>query len=63
MGKTLIRSAKIWDATGAKPFAGDMLIEGDRIQKIAKEGSLPSDGCDVIDAKGMFLMPRWRRAL
>jgi imidazolonepropionase-like amidohydrolase len=57
MGKTLIRSATIWDASGAKPFAGDMLIEGDRIQKIAKEGSLPGDGCEVIDAKGMFLMP------
>ncbi len=57
MGKTLIRSAKIWDASGAKPFAGDMLIEGDRIEKIAKEGILPGDGCEVIDAKGMFLMP------
>ncbi|WP_372809646.1 amidohydrolase family protein [Litorivivens sp.] len=57
MSKTLIRGAKIWDATGAKAFAGDMLIDGDRIQKIAKEGSLPTDGCDLIDAKGMFLMP------
>jgi len=58
MNKTIIAGAKIWDASGAAPFDGDVLIEGNRVRSVARgAGSLPKAGCQVIDAKGMFLMP------
>ncbi|PTU30124.1 amidohydrolase family protein [Stenotrophobium rhamnosiphilum] len=58
MSKTLFVGAKIWDATGAAPYLGDVLVEGNRISAVAKgAGKLPQADCQVIDAKGMFLMP------
>lgn len=58
MSKTLFVGAKIWDATGAAPYLGDVLVEGNRISAVSKgAGKLPQADCQVIDAKGMFLMP------
>lgn len=58
MTKTIFVGAKIWDATGAAPYLGDVLVEGNRISAVAKgAGKLPQADCTVIDAKGMFLMP------
>lgn len=58
MSKTLFTGAKIWDATGAAPFEGDVLVEGNRIQAVARgRGELPQADCAVIDAQGRFLMP------
>lgn len=58
MNKILIRGATIFDATGADPFSGDVLIEGDRIKQVSlSHNELSDDGCQVIDANGMFLMP------
>ncbi len=58
MSKTLFVGAKVWDATGAAPYLGDVLVEGNRISAVSKgAGKLPQADCQVIDAKGMFLMP------
>jgi imidazolonepropionase-like amidohydrolase len=58
MSKTLFVGARVWDASGAAPYEGDVLVEGNRISAVAKgRGQLPSAGAQVIDAKGMFLMP------
>ena len=58
MNKTLITGAKIFDATGAAPFEGDVLVEGNRIRAVSRApGQLPPAGCQVIDGKGMTLMP------
>jgi len=58
MSKTLIVGAKIFDASGAAPFEGDMLVEGDRIRAVSKgSGQLASADCVVVDGKGKFLMP------
>lgn len=58
MSKTVFTGAKIWDATGAAPYLGDVLVEGNRISAVAKgAGKLPVADAQVIDAKGMFLMP------
>lgn len=58
MSKILIRGAKVFDATGADPFEGDVLVEGDRITQVSKgSGKIAADGCQLIEAKGMFLMP------
>ncbi|MFA5939485.1 MAG: amidohydrolase family protein [Sinimarinibacterium sp.] len=55
MSKTLFAGARIWDASGAAPYEGDVLVEGNRIRAVAR--GLPQAGCQVIDAKGMTLMP------
>ena len=61
MNKTLIAGAKIFDASGAAPFEGDVLVEGNRVRTVSRapgqmaSGSLA--GCQVIDGKGMTLMP------
>lgn len=58
MTKTIIAGAKIWDASGAAPFDGDVLIEGNRVRTVARgRGQLSQTDCEVIDARGMFLMP------
>ncbi|WP_373077630.1 amidohydrolase family protein [Zhongshania sp.] len=56
--KTLIRRAKIWDASGAEPFEGDLLVVDERIQAVSRTvGQISEEGCQVIDAAGKFLMP------
>ena len=58
MSNILITNAKIWDASGGPAFAGDMLIEGNRIRAVSRTpGQLSSVDAQVIDADGMFLMP------
>ncbi|TAL00008.1 MAG: amidohydrolase family protein [Rhodospirillaceae bacterium] len=58
MNKTLIVGAKVWDATGAAPFDGDVLVQGNRISAVSRtSGQLAQAGCQVIDGKGLFLMP------
>jgi imidazolonepropionase-like amidohydrolase len=58
MNNTLIAGAKIWDASGAAPFDGDVLIEGNRVRAVSRvPGQLAQAGCQVIDGKGMTLMP------
>src|SRR3546814_11092288 len=58
MNKTIITGARIWDASGAAPFDGDVLIEGNRVRAVSRaSGQVSREGCEVVDAKGMFLMP------
>ncbi len=61
--RKLFINAQILDATGELPYAGQVLVEGNRIKKITK-GSAPADGLQsvtdgatVIDCKGATLMP------
>lgn len=53
--KTLFAGARIWDASGAAPFEGDVLVEGNRVRQVGR--ALPHAACSVIDARGMTLMP------
>lgn len=58
MSTLLIRGASIWDATGSEPFSGDLLIAEGRIQTVSRNsGELKAEGCTLIEAKGLFLMP------
>ena len=58
MANTLIAGARIFDASGAAPFEGDVLVEGNRIRAVSRvAGQIAQAGCQVIDGKGMFLMP------
>ena len=68
MNKTLILAAKIFDASGAAPFEGDVLVEGNRVRAVSRvcgqitsgqisPAQIASGGCQVIDGRGMTLMP------
>ncbi len=58
MSTTLIAGAQIFDATGAPPFKGDVLVEGNRIRAVSRApGQLLRDGGEVINGAGMTLMP------
>ena len=56
--RLLIDGATVWNGTGAPPFPGKVLIEGERIAAIAPQSeTLAADGAERIDAAGKFLMP------
>lgn len=58
MNEILIVGARIWDASGSPPFEGDVLVEGNRVRAVSRvSGQLAQAGCQVIDAKGLTLMP------
>jgi imidazolonepropionase-like amidohydrolase len=59
MAKTIITGAKIFDASGAAPYEGDVVVEDGRIAHVSKISGQMSQapGCEVIHAKGLFLMP------
>ena len=58
MTKTLINNATIFDATGADPFVGDLLIDGNQIVSVTAAGKQANTVADItIDATGKFLMP------
>ena len=58
MGRTLIQNATIFTAAGDDPFAGDLLVDGNRIASVTPTGKSDAGGADkVIDAGGMFCMP------
>ncbi len=53
--KTLIRNGMIYDGTGNRPFAGDVLLEDDRILEVAEKIDAEAD--EVIDATGLSVCP------
>src|SRR5216684_7890232 len=58
MARTLFRQVMVWDGSGATPFPGDVLVDGNRIRTVArKTGELSGDGALQIDGCGMTLMP------
>jgi len=55
MARTLIKGARIFDATGAAPFVGDLLVDGNTIAAVGP--GLAADDALVVDGAGKFLMP------
>jgi imidazolonepropionase-like amidohydrolase len=56
---TLFTNVNILDASGADPFPGDVLVEGNRISALSRDGeTLSASGAQVIDGGGTAtLMP------
>lgn len=53
-----ITNVSIFDGSGADPYAGEVLIEGNRIKSIARRGEyLETGDAKIIDGHGAFLMP------
>ena len=57
MARILIANAQVFDGTGAQPFAGNVLVEGNRIASVTPAGVAAPAADRVIDAAGRFLMP------
>ena len=57
MDRTLIASTTILDGSGSQPFAGDVLVEGQRIVAVQRGGGLPHGDARLIDGAGATLMP------
>ncbi|HET6469160.1 MAG TPA: amidohydrolase family protein [Geminicoccaceae bacterium] len=59
MAATLLTNVMVFDATGADPFPGEVLIEGNRVRKVATgRGQIARESAGrVVDGHGMTLMP------
>ncbi len=58
MGSTLFSNVQVIDGSGAAPFAAEVLVEGNRIAKVARDGAaLSRDAATVVDGGGQTLMP------
>ena len=58
MANTLFTNVRILDCTGAQPYSGEVLIQGNRISRIGRGArSLPVAGVTTIDAAGATLRP------
>jgi N-acyl-D-amino-acid deacylase len=52
---TVIQDGLIYDGSGAKPFMGDVAIDGDRISYVGPHRAL--EGRKIIDARGQAVAP------
>jgi len=64
MARTLFTNVSILDCTGANPYAGEVLVEGNRIKQVAKakpggrdKSGIAREGARVVDGGGATLMP------
>src|SRR5215469_14791168 len=58
MAKVLFKNVNVLDGTGAPPFAGQVLVEGNRIKAVAPRGTaIASDESQMVDGGGATLMP------
>lgn len=58
MDAKVLCNLRIIDGSGEAPYAGEVRVEGERIQLIARDGaSAPRDGAEIIDTGGATLMP------
>jgi imidazolonepropionase-like amidohydrolase len=58
MSSVLFANVRILDGTGAAPYAGEILVQGNRITRVVRGArTLPTAGATVIDGAGATLMP------
>ncbi len=58
MGNVLFSNVRILDGTGAAAYPGEVLVQGNRISRVARgTRTLPVAGVTVVDGAGATLMP------
>jgi imidazolonepropionase-like amidohydrolase len=59
MSAYLFRNTMVWDAVSDAPYRGEVLVEGNRVRRVAKgAGQIsPETAAQTIDCQGQFLMP------
>jgi len=58
MANIVFTNVRIFDGTGELPYQGEVQVQGNRIQRVARGNrSIPSSGLTVVDGAGATLMP------
>jgi len=58
MANVLFTNVRIFDGSGALPYAGEVLVQGNRIARVSRGvRAIATSGVTVIDAAGATLMP------
>ena len=58
MANVLFTNVRIFDGSGAQPYAGEVLVQGNRIARVARGArAMQLSGVTVIDGAGATLMP------
>jgi imidazolonepropionase-like amidohydrolase len=57
MGQTLFTNIKIFDGNAKRTYAGEVLLQGNMVKKVAKGRKIKAVGATVIDGAGATLMP------
>jgi imidazolonepropionase-like amidohydrolase len=58
MANIVFTNVRIFDGTGEMPYQGEVQVQGNRIQRVARGNrTIPSSGLTVIDGAGATLMP------
>jgi imidazolonepropionase-like amidohydrolase len=58
MANVLFTNVRIFDASGSQPYSGEVLVQGNRIARVARGArAVSTTGVTVIDAAGATLMP------
>jgi imidazolonepropionase-like amidohydrolase len=58
MANVLFTNARIFDATGAQPYSGELLVQGNRIARVGRSGrTAATPNAAVVDCGGATLMP------
>ena len=59
MSTVLLTNVVVLDATGAEPYPGEVLVQGNRVRAVARgRGQIARERtAEVIDGQGMTLMP------
>ena len=60
MGAILFTNVKVFDGTGSDSFRGEVLVQGNRVKKVAQGGSgqiAREEASRTVDGRGMTLMP------
>ena len=58
MQSIIFTDTQIFDGTGRAPFAGEVLVSGNRISTIVEgENQLSRQGAEIINCNGATLMP------
>jgi imidazolonepropionase-like amidohydrolase len=58
MSSVLFTNVNVLDCTGADPYPGSVLVEGNRIRAVSKGSQLSDNGARIVDGGGTaFLMP------
>ena len=59
MSATLFTNLSVFDGAGAEAYPGEVLVEGNRIAKIARGPGrrIDASGAEIVDGAGGTLMP------
>jgi imidazolonepropionase-like amidohydrolase len=58
MANVLFTNVRIFDGSGGLPYGGEVLVQGNRIQRVGRGArAFPTAGVTIVDAAGATLMP------